>query len=628
MCQRSRHIAVFVVLLLCSGWIFSHGYPGSFHLDDHENLRRLSYAPKQASLAEAVSFGLTQVSGATRLLPELTFVMQAEAWPAKPGRFITFNILLHLINGFLVYLLAQKLARLGKLPHAGAISLLTASIWLLSPIQVSAVLYIIQRINQVSALFVFLGAICYLHGRERIEETPLRGISWMSFGVAVCGLLAVISKENGALLPLLLLAAEATVLPRLTASAFLAWARRLLLYVPLLLLALALVWQHNGIMAGYAMREFTWEERLLTQAGVLLDYQARILLPRGFGLGLFHDDYPVVYWPPGAIDTLKVVVVAALVACALFYRYRWPMLAFGILWYFAGHALEASWIPLELYFEHRNYIPLFGSAFALAALSVYAIESANVRLKPILGLFVIGWLALMSWVTYGQASLWGKPPVLLQVWHMEHPRSARAASDFAELLAQSGDLTGAAEKLAALAEGPEPYPALYGQWLRLGCRGDVRLPESEAVLSAFRSMRYSVAPVNGLASIADLMERGACARLHPIAMLRLARALQSNSKYGTSRPALHSLAGRFLELAGQYEGALAEIRAAFELTGNPELGFIEVRLLSSLGRDVDAMRRLDTLESYIHSAGLKYVRYRGDVEAWRGHLDKARATVK
>jgi hypothetical protein len=52
-----------------------------------------------------------------------------------------------------------------------------------------------------------------------------------------------------------------------------------------------------------------------------------------------------------------MVAVVLLIALAIKQYRSWPYLSFGVLFFFLNHLIESSIIPLELVFEHRNYIP-------------------------------------------------------------------------------------------------------------------------------------------------------------------------------------------------------------------------------------------------------------------------------
>lgn len=611
-----------IALLLCAGVVFWPGQTGTFHLDDYPNLAILSYVPPSLSWGEALGHGLSQLSGATRLLPQLSFVLQADAWPGKPEAFISVNILLHLANGLLVFFLARKLALLAGLRSAVWTGFLTSAVWLLSPLQVAAVLYVVQRINQMAALFIFAGALCYLHGRTQIVMHGKSAIVWMMAGIGICGGLAVLSKENGALLPLLLLTAEMSLLPALPSTSLARWSRRVFLFLPILTLVTVLVSRMPSILAGYAKRDFGLADRLLTEPGILFDYMQRFLLPRGTGLGLFHDDYPVVIWPADFSAWLPGLLLLALLIGAVVLRRRWPLPAFAILWFLAGHALESTFIPLELYFEHRNYVPLFGPAFALATWGVAGIHRSVRVVRMFTVVLMAGWLAVSAGVTYSQTSLWGHPPSLFKVWLHDHPDSPRANGTVAVFLARQGAATPAETWLKRLVGEPSPYPEYYALWLQLACEGAVAPPVIATAKAGLGTARYSTIPVNSLAAIADRMEEGRCTRIDAGEMVSLVWAVQDNPVYAGSSGKLQVLAGRFLEQSGAYKEALAKISDAYRRTGNPETGFIELRLLDRLGRRDELEARFKALDRRIQSDSTRLARYRSDIDSWRTHLEQ------
>ena len=73
---------------------------------------------------------------------------------------------------------------------------------LLHPMQLTSVLYAVQRMTSLSALFVFLGLIGYVYGRRQVQRGEPRGFVLMTVGIGAGSILGVLNKENAALLPL------------------------------------------------------------------------------------------------------------------------------------------------------------------------------------------------------------------------------------------------------------------------------------------------------------------------------------------------------------------------------------------------------------------------------------------
>jgi tetratricopeptide (TPR) repeat protein len=102
-----------------------------------------------------------------------------------------------------------------------------------------------------------------------------------------------------------------------------------------------------------------------------------------------------------------------------------PLVGFGILWFFAGHMLESTLLPLEIAHEHRNYLADYG--IILAASSVLA-EAKFHRLSPVirkaapLMFFIL--FASTTWLRAGQ---WSDNVSHAVYEARHHPNSFRSA---------------------------------------------------------------------------------------------------------------------------------------------------------------------------------------------------------
>ena len=95
----------------------------------------------------------------------------------------------------------------------------------------------------------------------------------------------------------------------------------------------------------------------MTEPRVLCIYLSQLFYPVPTRLSIEHD---IIYstslirpW-----TTLPAILgVFFLIGLAGRQMRRRPMLSFAILFFFLNHAVESSVLPLELIFEHRNYLP-------------------------------------------------------------------------------------------------------------------------------------------------------------------------------------------------------------------------------------------------------------------------------
>ena len=452
--------------LLALTWLaYWPGRTGGFLFDDYSNLAALgNYGPIH-QWWKAVAFITSGFAGPTgRPLALASFLLDARDWPAAPLAFKLTNVALHMLCGAVLAGLLAALSRaLGAQARRAAwIGVLAAGLWLLDPFWVSTTLYVVQRMAMLAALFVFAGLWGYVRAREWLLRGQLRrGYLLASASIGLGTLAATLSKENGALLPLLAWVLELLVLDREHSSrgirGFALW-RSLFLALPALVLLAYLLSYLPGVWTGAsAGRAFTPGQRLLTEARVVWEYLRDIWLPRAHDGGLFHDDelistgllHPWTTLP--AVFGLLALGFAAWRAC----RAREPaLIAAGaaVLFFFAGHLVESTWIQLELVFEHRNYLPAGLMFWPLAWLAVP--ERGRDPTRPLcrpsrrwLTIAAVAWLALFAAQTARRSAEWGEPFQQALTWAREHPDSPRAQSYLSNFWSRTGNDAEAARLL-------------------------------------------------------------------------------------------------------------------------------------------------------------------------------------
>jgi hypothetical protein len=358
--------------------IYAPGLHGTFLFDDFGNLPTLgATGPVDTwpTFWRYITSGAADPTG--RPLALLTFLLDAHNWPAHPYPFKRTNLILHLLNGALLFLLLRRLGRDAfrdaekrRIDLAAAIG---AGFWILHPLFVSTTLYIVQREAMLPATFTLFGLLAWLYGRAAIGRgQTLRGLVWIAIGLGGCTVLGVLSKANGILLPTLALVVEYVLLrssvPRGASYVTVDRHRQSIYRRSMWLFG----WLPTAIVAGYlleqgwsgltrgisSVRPWTLGQRLLTEPRVLLDYLDLLWLPRPFTPGLFNDHIQAsasLWSPTSTLPALLAIV--ALITGSWLLRRRWPALALAVLFYFVGQSLESSTVALELYFEHRNYLP-------------------------------------------------------------------------------------------------------------------------------------------------------------------------------------------------------------------------------------------------------------------------------
>ncbi len=364
-----------------------------------------------------------------------------DPWPLKLA-----NVLIHLLNGALVWLLSSRVlgwleARNGNQWLVGARpqALLLTAAWVLAPIQLTAVLYVVQREESLAATFVLLGLLAYWHGRMRLIAQRPGALAWIWGSLGIGTVLAALAKETGVMLPAYAFVIEWIVLQGQVAPAAKRRGPHPLLPVFALLLflpgILGLAWLLPGALNGsaYATRPFTLDQRLLTEGRVLVDYLRWIVLPTPNALSLYHDDIGIsTGWFAPWTTAACWALLLALLGAALALRRRMPAFALGVLWFLAGQSLVSSFVPLELVYEHRNYLPDWGVFVALFAL-LLSHRPADTERRRTLRLLaaggIVAMIALDALFTSIRAQVWGNPYRLAYFEATTHPQSPRAGYD-------------------------------------------------------------------------------------------------------------------------------------------------------------------------------------------------------
>lgn len=416
------------------------GLHGSFLFDDELNILKVEALRLDSLTAESIrqvlSSGISGPSG--RPVAQLSFALNYHFSGFDPFAFKAVNLAIHIANGLLVLLLAMRLlpatsARAEeRRVHLGAV--LLAAMWLLHPIQLTPVLHVVQRMTSLSALFLFAALILHVQGREA------GGRGGMLRLVLAWGLLWPLSylcKESGALFPLFVLAWE-LILRRRAFGMLDRFARVFAVLAGLTFAAGALyavVPAGQWLWAGYEFRTFTPVERLLTEGRVLWFYLGLVLLPRLEAFGLYHDDFAIstdLFDPWTTLPAWAGLAGLAWLAWRL--RDRAPLVSFGIAWFFAGHALESTLLPLEIAHEHRNYVPLFGVALACWGAPA-ALPSLRNRYRALGLTLACVVLVLWTFVTALRAHQYGEPVRQSQIEAQHHPLSPRAHHEAGRVLA-------------------------------------------------------------------------------------------------------------------------------------------------------------------------------------------------
>jgi len=426
------------------------GLQGGFLFDDYPNLKELGIYGGVVDWETFKSFVLNGFSGpAGRPIALATFLLDDNTWPSYAPWFKITNLLIHQLCGLLlcwsILLLLQVYGYSEK--KCLWIAVLASMLWLLHPYFVSTTLYVVQRMAQLAALFSLLGIVVYLKGRLLLKSQPRKAYVLMTLAVCAGTILATFSKENGALLPVLLLTIEFCN----PSNKKLIWQwRALFLWLPTIVILAALLRYVDFSDNPWPNRSFNQIQRLLSESRIVTEYLYHLWVPRIEGRGLFQDGYLISKTLFAPITTFfSVLGLLSLVMLALAVRKKWPLFSLAILFFFVAHLTESTVVGLELYFEHRNYLAALFLFLPLAAALVSLGEKMRVRVAVVTTGLIILVLALMTWK---RAELWSNSERLELYWAYATPNSPRAQNSIATHLSRNGHQLEAERKFAEASE--------------------------------------------------------------------------------------------------------------------------------------------------------------------------------
>ncbi len=450
--MRTLRALPFLALIAMGLVVYWPGLSGGFLFDDYANLvfdpdwKITSLDPAQ--WRRALSYGISSASG--RPLAMLSFGINHYFTGMAPLPMKATNLAIHLFNGCLVYVLCRSLFSLTATPKLGSLAAWAlAAAWALHPLQVSSVLYIVQRMELGAQCGVLLALIAYLKARGAQNEGRS---AWRWLVLSALAVIAGLGfKESAILAPAYALLIELTLLRfrardnRLSRAWIWAYASMSIIAVAVFF---CLVVPHYSAEGAYGSRDFTLPQRLLTQLPVLAMYLGQSIWPLPDHLLFYYDQFPIstgLFSPPATAFSAALLMGLFLIAVATLRRQ--PLISLGIGWFFISHALTSNIVPLELAFEHRNYLALFGVLLAaappLAWLGRQLSPGARRSLAG-LSLSILAALGLM------QTLAWSDPARLATVLATRNPDSPRAAYEFAKTLLDTtrGDTSSPAWTLA------------------------------------------------------------------------------------------------------------------------------------------------------------------------------------
>ncbi len=599
-----KRVFSFISLGLLVLILYSNTFQASWHFDDAPHIRyRNSMHLTDFSWSQIRGTFYNESGHLYRPVASLSLAINYYFNKDNLLGYHIVNTLIHFVTTIFLFLFIHQALRLPRLrekygKHAYFIALLSSVLWATNPIQIQAVTYIIQRMASMAGMFYIMSMYFYIHARIS-RQSIVKALAYSA--CVITGLLAFGSKENAAILPFSIILFDLFLIQGRSKKALL---RTGLIFLLCVLIAQALLLLTRGvfllnleeILSGYSLRNFTPMERLLTESRIIVFYISLLLYPMPSRLCVIH--LPTV--STGLLDPpttfLSILFIIGVLAYALAVAKKYPLFSYCILFFFINHLIESSIYPLELVFEHRNYIPsmLFFVPISILIINGLRAFSHRSAMYSIITAFVILVIISNGHGTFIRNVIWKTDESLWMDAVDKYPNSHRAHHNLAHYYDRNNHIDKALRHYTHALTLPEPS---YGnKSCFTHCNLGLLYEKTDRRKQAEEQFRMAIAatppgqffsdPHNNLGVILIFEKR------YDEAFDILINALNHAPKEGD----LHHNLGVLLLKTGRLKEAIYEFEKALDLMSNT------YKTLEYLGISYKMMKEYGKASYYLHQA--------------------------
>lgn len=441
MISSRRFWTGFALLVILIAAVYSNTLKASWQLDDRGNITNCKnlHISKLSidSLWQSIHFN----GSIHRPISRLSLALNYYAGGLNVTGYHLVNISIHFFTAFFLFLSVILLFQTPNLAGHYTnsqyfIALLAAVFWALNPVQIQAVTYIVQRMASLATLFTIISIFFYL--KARLTPEVWKKVCFFS-GSTAAFLFGLGSKENAAMLPINLILIEFVFFQysnsRMTRKNF--WVISAIAFLTVLLAGLVFLKLNRGDLfwfLDYGRRYFTLPERILTEPRIIIFYLSLLFYPVPTRLSLEHiPQISISLFAPWT-TIAAIILIILLIYIAFYYVRRVPFLSFAILFFFLNHVIESTILPLELVFEHRNYLPSLFLFVPVAAGLKWLIDRyryQNLYMYYLLTGFVVMLIIGLGTGTYVRNMAWKTEKILMEDAIQKEPKAGRAYHNLA-----------------------------------------------------------------------------------------------------------------------------------------------------------------------------------------------------
>lgn len=302
-----------------------------------------------------------------RALSYITFALNYSISGYELFSYHLINLIIHILAGIVLYLFVLELLATLKLKNFAGVAFMTSLLWLVAPVNVQAVTYIVQRMTSLAGLFYFCTLLFYLKLRNVKQQYEIINKKLLA-ALIISAVLAIMSKQNSLLLIPTVLYMEWAFYRGASLNKAKLFTLVTFLSVPAII-AIIYMFYSSGtdtnlwsvFQNNYSNREFSPVQRLFVEPKILLHYVSLMLFPF---VGRFHLLYSFDWLnaPYQIMPYLSIVFVSTAFIFSVIPKYtqKYKAVTFGLFFFLMNHLMESSIIGLQLAAEHRNYVPSAG----------------------------------------------------------------------------------------------------------------------------------------------------------------------------------------------------------------------------------------------------------------------------
>ena len=359
----------------------------------------------------------------------------------------------------------------------------------------------------------------------------------------------------------------------------------------------------TDIFAQRTSRTFSAYERMLSETRILFDYLRHWFLPSLYTSGIFQDHVIKSTSLLEPVTTLfSLLGHAALLTLAWLKRRSAPLLAFALLFFYSGHLLESTIISLELYFEHRNYLPAAFLFLPVAASIRAHIPGRAAALTAALALIVLAGFTRYS------AGIWQSYPDMVVSAARAEPRSARAQQQYASLLFNRQEIASAVSVTERALE-LRPKDKTLNLWnaILLCKAGTLRAGKFDEIAAILASNSYDLRSLEGYQTLIAAVDAQECPRVTPEQVEAMfARMLEHPTNANPAGPMYAQvtfLLGQSQLLRGDAAAALSSFEQSLKSRSGAGRAMAMAAAMASRGHYAEAMRLSNAALSYFDDEG-------------------------